>query len=240
MPSPTLSAVRKAIRARSTTARAKTNAWFFKTGPGEYGEGDRFRGVSVPDLRKLARDFGALPTEATLELLASAWHEDRLLALIILVNAFERATPADRKRIVTAYLANTRYINNWDLVDCSAAQIVGAHVAGGRSIGLLRRLSRSKGLWERRIAMIATFHFIKNGEMEPALEIAEQLVDDEHDLIQKAVGWMLREVGKRDLVAEERFLNRHCSTMPRTMLRYAIEKFPEARRKQYMRAERPT
>src|SRR3954463_16725215 len=154
MPSPTLSAVRKAIRARSTTARAKTNAWFFKTGPGEYGEGDRFRGVSVPDLRKLARDFRALPANATLELLASAWHEDRLLALIILVNLFEQAPPADRKRIVTDYLANTRYINNWDLVDCSAAQIVGAHVRDGRSIALLRRLSRSKSLWERRIAMI--------------------------------------------------------------------------------------
>jgi 3-methyladenine DNA glycosylase AlkD len=235
MPSPSLSGVRKAIRAKRTAARAKTNAWFFKTGPGDYGAGDRFLGVSVPDLRKLSREFAALPHDSVLRLLASPWHEERLLALIILVNAFDRGTPPDQKRIVADYLASTRYINNWDLVDCSASQIVGAHVARMRSTALLRRLSRSKSLWERRIAMIATYHFIKKGEMEPALEIAEQLVGDDHDLIQKAVGWMLREVGKRDLAAEERFLKRHCRTMPRTALRYAIEKFPEARRRQYLR-----
>jgi 3-methyladenine DNA glycosylase AlkD len=235
MPSPTLSGVRKAIRARSTAARAKTNERFFKTGPGDYGEGDRFLGVSVPDLRKLSRDFAALPHGSALRLLASSWHEERLLALIILVNAFGRGTPADQQRILTDYLANTRRINNWDLVDCSAAQIVGAHVARARSIAVLRRLSRSKSLWERRIAMIATYHFIEKGDMKPALEIAEQLVGDDHDLIQKAVGWMLREIGKRDLAAAERFLKRHCRTMPRTALRYAIEKFPEARRQQYLR-----
>jgi 3-methyladenine DNA glycosylase AlkD len=231
---PTLTEVRSALRASAEPGRAKTNASFFKTGPGQYAEGDRFLGVSVPNLRKLARKFTVLPFESILSLLDSTWHEERLLALLLLVDAYERGSAAEKKRVVDAYLANTRLINNWDLVDSSAAQIVGAHVSGQQSTALLRRLSKSKSLWERRIAMIATLHFIRKGEVVPALEIAEQLVDDEHDLIQKAVGWMLREVGDRDLAAEEAFLKRHCRTMPRTALRYAIEKFPQARRKQYL------
>jgi 3-methyladenine DNA glycosylase AlkD len=231
---PTLAEVRSALKASIEPGRAKTNASFFKAGPGQYAEGDRFLGVSVPNLRKLARRFATLPFESTLALLDSTWHEERLLALILLVDAYERGSTAKKKQIVDTYLANTSQVNDWDLVDSSAAQIIGAHVAEQRSIALLRRLSKSNNLWERRIAMIATLHFIRKGEVEPALEIAAQLVDDEHDLIQKAVGWMLREVGHRDLAAEEAFLKRHCRTMPRTALRYAIEKFPLARRKQYL------
>ena len=231
---PTLAEVRSALKASVEPGRAKTNASFFKTGPGQYGEGDRFLGVSVPDLRKIARRFATLPFESTLVLLESAWHEERLLALLLFVDAYERGSAAEKKRVVDVYLANTSHVNNWDLVDSSAAQIIGAHVAGQRSIALLRRLCKSKSLWERRIAMIATLHFIRKGEVGPALEIADRLIDDEHDLIQKAVGWMLREVGDRDPGAEEAFLNRHCRTMPRTALRYAIEKFPEPRRKRYL------
>jgi len=235
--SPALSAVRAALRARIEPGRAKSNAWFFKTGPGEYGEGDRFLGVTVPNLRALSRQFAALPIDLTLSLLRSPWHEERLLALFVMVRAYERGTPADRSLIYRAYLANTRYVNNWDLVDSSAAQIVGAHVADCGPLSVLGRLSKSKGLWERRIAMIATLYFIRNGDVAPALQIAARLVHDEHDLIHKAVGWMLREVGARDLAAEERFLAKHCRTMPRTALRYAIEKFPDRRRKRYLRGE---
>jgi 3-methyladenine DNA glycosylase AlkD len=211
---------------------------FFKTGPGEYGEGDRFLGVTVPNLRRVAREFAALPVNGTLALLESPWHEDRLLALLILVRAYERGTPAEKVRIHRAYLANTKYINNWDLVDLSAAQIVGGQALDKRSLTVIRRLARSKSLWEKRIAMIATFRFIRTGNFRPTIEIAAALVNDDHDLIQKAVGWMLREVGNRDLATEERFLEKHHRTMPRTTLRYAIEKFPEARRKQYLRGLR--
>lgn len=234
---PTLSGLRSALRKRVEPERGTSSASFFKTGPGDYGEGDLFLGVTVPSLRALTRQFGALPIESTLSLLRSKWHEERLLALLLLVRAYERGTVADRVRIYRAYLDNTEYINNWDLVDCSAAQIIGVQVAVTGSLTPLRRLSKSKSLWERRMAMIATFHFIRKGDVAPAIEIAGLLVNDEHDLIHKAVGWMLREAGSRDLAAEEAFLARHCRTMPRTALRYAIEKFPEARRKQYLRGD---
>jgi 3-methyladenine DNA glycosylase AlkD len=236
-PLPTLSAVRAAVRAHIEPERAKSNVWFFKTGPGDYGERDRFLGITAPSLRALARRFGDLPHERTLSLLRSRWHEERLLALLILVRAYERGTKADRVRIHRAYLANTDSINNWDLVDVSAAQILGAFAAARGSIAVLRRLAKSKSLWERRMAMIATLHFIRKGDVAPAIEIAGGLVNDRHDLIHKAVGWMLREAGSRDLAAEEAFLAKHCRTMPRTALRYAIEKFPEARRKRYLRGD---
>ena len=234
---PTLSEVRSALRKKVEPDRGTSSASFFKTGPGDYGEGDRFLGVTVPSLRTLTRQFGALPIESTLSLLRSKWHEERLLALLLLVRSYERATAADRARIYRAYLDNAAYINNWDLVDCSAAQILGAQVAELGSLAPLRRLSKSKLLWERRMAMIATFHFIRRGDVAPAIEIAGLLVNDHHDLIHKAVGWMLREAGSRNLAAEEAFLAKHCRTMPRTALRYAIEKFPEARRKGYLRGE---
>jgi 3-methyladenine DNA glycosylase AlkD len=193
-------------------------------------------GVPVPDLRKLVRKHKDLPLSATLELLESPLHEVRGLALMMLVSAYDRADEATRTWIYKAYLDNTEHINNWDLVDLSAAQIVGRHLHGS-STTLLVRFARSDDLWERRIAIIATFYFIRQGEFEPTLKIATLLLHDPHDLIHKAVGWMLREVGNRDRAVEENFLKEHCKIMPRTMLRYAIEKFPEPVRKQYLRGD---
>ena len=226
-------AVRRDVRKVARAERAEINKWFFKTGPGEYGAGDRFLGVTVPQLRTLARNYADLPLTEAVRLLRSPWHEERLLALFILVGQFTRGDAPARQAIHQAYLRNTKSINNWDLVDSSAAQIVGAHLET-RDRRLLRRLARSKSLWERRIAMIATYHYIRQGDFTDALAIAALLRRDEHDLIHKAVGWMLREIGKRDRTAEERFLRAHARTMPRTMLRYAIEKFPEPLRRKYL------
>ena len=228
-----LASVRRDIRKVARPARAESNTWFFKTGPGEYGEGDRFLGVTLPQLRALAREYRDMPLKCIVSLLRSPWHEERLLALFILVGQYARADARTRQTIHQLYLRNTRSINNWDLVDSSAAQIVGAHLKT-RDRRVLRRLARSTSVWERRIAMIATYHYIRQGDFTDALAIAGLLRRDEHDLIHKAVGWMLREIGKRDRGAEERFLRRHARTMPRTMLRYAIERFPERLRRTYM------
>jgi 3-methyladenine DNA glycosylase AlkD len=209
---------------------------YFKTGPGQYGEGDLFRGIRVPALRKLARAHRALPLQSSAQLLQSPYHEDRLLALLILVLQFARADPAGRAAIYRLYLDSTRSINNWDLVDCSAEHIVGAQL---RDAGCepLELLARSASLWERRIAIMATFHYIKRGSFDRTLDLARGLLADREDLIHKAVGWMLREVGKRDLEREEEFLREHHRLMPRTMLRYAIEKFPEPKRQGYLKGE---
>lgn len=206
---------------------------FFKTAPGEYGAGDKFLGLRVPTLRRLVKAYREIADKHALEMLASAWHEERLLALMLLVDQYGRSDGSRRDRIHGAYLAHTRYINNWDLVDASAAQIIGSHL-DARDIALLERLARSKDLWERRIAIVATYHFIKKNEFGPTLTIAALLLEDTHDLIHKAVGWMLREVGKRDLQAEDAFLKKHYRKMPRTTLRYAIERHPERVRKQYL------
>lgn len=228
-----MASVRRDIRKVARPARAESNKWFFKTGPGEYGEGDRFLGVTLPQLRALAREYRDMPLICGVSLLRSPWHEERLLALLILVGQYARADARTRQTIHQLYLRNTRSINNWDLVDSSAAQIVGAHLKT-RDRRVLRRLARSTSVWERRIAMIATYHYIRQGDFTDALAIAGLLRRDEHDLIHKAVGWMLREIGKRDRGAEERFLRRHARTMPRTMLRYAIERFPERLRRTYL------
>jgi 3-methyladenine DNA glycosylase AlkD len=206
---------------------------FFKTGPGEYAEGDEFIGVTVPQLRALVRAAGEVPLPEAARLLRSRVHEERLLALLVLVRAFERGDDAGRRAIYELYLANTAFINNWDLVDTSAPQIVGGWLRD-RSRAPLRRLAKSASLWERRIAILATFRFIRDGEFEPTLEIADLLLEDAHDLIHKAVGWMLREVGNRDAAAERRFLARRYSRMPRTMLRYAIEHLDKDERAHYM------
>ena len=206
---------------------------FFKTGPGQYGEGDVFLGIKVPVLRKLAGEFRDVALADAGELLRSKHHEARLLALLFLVRAFGKGCAAERQEIYDLYLAATRYINNWDLVDASAAYIVGAHLAN-RERAPLYLLAQSDALWERRIAIVATFHFIRNGESGDTLGIAERLLVDREDLIHKATGWMLREVGKRDLATLETFLLRHHPIMPRTMLRYAIERFPEDRRQAYL------
>ncbi|MES1255135.1 MAG: DNA alkylation repair protein, partial [Acidobacteriota bacterium] len=221
------------VRQLRSAARAKANRWYFKTGPGQYGEGDRFLGLTLPQIRTLARTYRDLSLPAAVRLLKSPWHEERLLALVILTRQYAKGDDDARRRIYTLYLGHTKFVNNWDLVDCSAAQIVGAHLAGdGRT--QLRRLAESSSVWERRIAVIATFHSIKRGAFDDALAIAGILVGDTHDLIHKAVGWMLREIGKRNRAAEERFLKKHAAAMPRTMLRYAVERFPERTRRRYL------
>ena len=207
---------------------------FFKTGLGEYGEGDKFLGIKVPPLRKLAADFDHLRLAEVKKLLKLKLHEERLLALLILVRKFEKGETGEKKKIFDLYLADTKDINNWDLVDVAAEHIVGAWLYD-KSKRPLYDLAVSKSLWERRISIMSTFHYIKRGEFLETLKISRILLKDEEDLIHKAVGWMLREVGKRDLAAEERFLKAHYKKMPRTMLRYAIEKFPEAKRQRYLK-----
>lgn len=210
---------------------------FFKTGPGEYGEGDTFLGIRVPVLRKCARQFRDAGIDESLELLKSPFHEARLLALFMLVNRYSTGAGNEQQTIYRAYLGNTKYINNWDLVDSSAAYIVGAYLSD-RDRKPLYRLARSRNLWERRIGMMSTFQFIKQGDFTDTLALAELLLYDREDLIHKAVGWMLREVGNRDMTAEEAFLVKHYREMPRTMLRYAIEKFPEDKRQAYLNGTR--
>jgi 3-methyladenine DNA glycosylase AlkD len=209
---------------------------FFKTAPGEYGHGDRFRGIRVPVLRRLARDYPDITVAQAAQMLRSRFHEDRLLALFLLVRLYARADERGRAAIYRLYLANTHCINNWDLVDCSAEHIVGPFLDQSERRPLYR-LARSKRLWERRIAILATFHYIKRHDFTDTLKIARLLLADQEDLIWKATGWMLREVGNRDLAAEETFLRAHAKQMPRTMLRYAIEKFPEAKRRRYLNGE---
>jgi 3-methyladenine DNA glycosylase AlkD len=206
---------------------------FFKTAPGEYAEGDRFLGVRVPAVRKVAREFRAAPLSAAFALLRSPLHEERLLALLLLVERFAHGTERERTRIYEEYRKRIKTcVNNWDLVD-SSAHIVGGYLEH-RDRGVLRDLARSPNLWERRVAIMATFWFIKRGSFDDTLAIAKLLLLDEHDLIHKAVGWMLREVGNRDRAVEERFLRAHYRRMPRTMLRYAIEKFSPQHRKAYL------
>ncbi len=206
---------------------------FFKSGPGEYGEGDVFRGLKVPTLRRVAKGYRALPFPEAKRLLASGFHEDRLAALIILAWQFRRGDEALREKIYRLYLGGAKWINNWDLVDTSAPYILGPFLED-KDRKPLYVLAKSRNLWERRMAMLATQHYIRQGDFKDALRIAEILVASKEDLLHKAVGWMLREVGNRDRKIEEGFLARHYLEMPRTMLRYAIEKFPEARRKAYL------
>jgi 3-methyladenine DNA glycosylase AlkD len=235
MPAPTAKAVSSALRKLASPKKAAVLQRFFKTGPGEYADGDRFLGVMVPQQRTIAKRFADLPLPELRKLLRSPMHEERLTALLTMVRQYERGDARLRAALHRTYLANTRYINNWDLVDLSAPQIVGTHVAR-RPRPLLQRLVRSPLLWERRIAALATFHFIKNGDAAHAIWVVKKLLRDEHDLIHKAAGWMLRELGKR--VSEKTlrsFLDEHAHTMPRTMLRYAIERLPAATRSRYLK-----
>ena len=207
---------------------------YFKTGPGEYGEGDVFAGLRVPVVRKLAGDYRTAAASTVAALLASPVHEARLLALLILAEQFARGTPVERRRIYGFYLRHRARINNWDLVDLSAPSIVGAWLLD-KDRAPLYRLARSRSLWDRRIAILATSAFIRRHDFADTFRIADLLGAAREDLLHKAVGWMLREVGKRDQAAEEAFLRSRYATMPRTMLRYAIERFPESRRQQYLR-----
>ena len=212
---------------------AKVLHGFFKTGPGEYGEGDVFIGIKVPPLRRLAIEFQTATLHVLQRLLKSKIHEERVLAVMILVRQFDRGDSELRQKIYDFYLAHTRFINNWDLVDGSAPYIVGPFL-WERDRKPLYILAGSDSLWERRIAILATFYFIRRNDFADALKICAALIKDKHDLIHKAVGWMLREIGKRNQAAEERFLKKHCRTMPRTALRYAIERFPEKQRRKYL------
>lgn len=233
-----MSASAKAIQAELKRLSNQTDAKFlqgyFRTGPGQYGEGDRFRGIRVPVLRQLARKHSDATLDTSLDLLESEFHEDRLLALLMMVRLYDRGDERMRKKIYDSYLASTGRINNWDLVDLSAPGIVGRHLMT-RSRRPIHRLSASKSLWERRIAVLSTFYFIKEKEFDDSLAVATRLLDDREDLIHKAVGWMLREIGSRDGKVARGFLREHQRVMPRTMLRYAIEKFPEAERKSYLK-----
>lgn len=226
--------IRRELRRVAYKDKAHLYASFFKTGKGEYGEGDIFIGVTVPKQRVIAKKYAALPLAEISLLLKSSCHEERLTALIMLVGQYKKADPFVQKQIYNFYLAHTKSINNWDLVDLSAHAILGEYlVSGDRKI--LYVLARSKNVWSRRIAIIATAAFIRRGDFADTLAIAEILLNDKHDLIHKAVGWMLREVGKRNQQVLEEFLIKHISAIPRTTLRYAIERLPQEKRIQYLR-----
>ena len=227
--------LKMALRAAARPGDAEFLQRFFKTGRGEYGEGDVFIGVRVPVIRKLAAQGDALDSAQVLSLLQSQYHEERLLALVMLVRRFERGAAEERQQLFHLYLREVRWINNWDLVDVSAPNIVGAWLLD-KPRDPLPALARSSGLWERRIAVVATFAFIRKQQYEDTLQLCEYLLGDRHDLIHKACGWMLREVGKRDLSPLTGFLDRHAARMPRTMLRYAIERLPTAQKQTYLGA----
>ena len=232
----TLRTIRKGLERYRSKEKARVLQSFFKTGPGEYGEKDVFLGVKVPQIRKVAQTSERISIADVSQLLKSKIHEERLLALLILILKFKEGSDIEKKRIYKLYLSHTKYVNNWDLVDLSAAHIVGAFLAD-KDRKPLYILARSKMLWERRIAIISTFHCIKHNIFGDTFKIAQILLHDKEDLIQKAVGWMLREVGKRNAIAEEDFLKKHYKRMPRTMLRYAIEKFPPSRRQAYLKGK---
>ena len=231
-----LTELQKKIKELGSPEVSKTMQLFFKTGKGEYGEGDIFAGLKVPSQRKLAREFRDLSLTDLKILLNSPVHEERLISLFILVDKYGKGDKQEKEAIFSFYLKYKRGINNWDLVDLSAPKIIGKHLLN-KDKSLLFKFALSKNLWERRISVLSTYEFIKNNEFDLALQISEMLLKDKHDLIHKAVGWMLREIGKRDLQAEESFLKIHYKKMPRTMLRYAIEKFSETKRKKYLQGK---
>lgn len=233
-PKTNIKEIKRRLKELGSEEVAEISRRFFKTGPGQYGEGDRFVGIRVPVLRKLAKEYRTTSLEDAEALLSSPIHEERFLALLLLMHHYAQGETSLKRRIYELYLNNSRFINNWDLVDVSAEHIVG-HWLLERSKAPLHRLARSGDLWERRIAIVSTFCYIKRNMHEETLKISEMLLCDGEDLIHKAVGWMLREVGKRDLEVEKAFLKLHYRDMPRTMLRYAIEKFPENLRQEYLK-----
>lgn len=229
-----LTNLKKELKSKASSKRAKNLQRFFKTGPGEYGEGDIFLGIKLPDSRVIVKKYGGLDLRKVEKLLHSKIHEERSVALGILVQQFQKGDKKQKEKIFKFYLKNTKNVNNWDLVDGSAHKIVGEYLID-KPKKILYQLAKSKNLWERRIAVISTLQFIKDNKFKESLKISEIFLKDEHDLIHKAVGWMLREIGKKSLKTEEKFLKKHYKKMPRTMLRYAIERFPEKRRKMYLK-----
>ncbi|HIH05439.1 TPA: DNA alkylation repair protein [Candidatus Woesearchaeota archaeon] len=228
-----IGSLRKDIRSLANPEKAGVLQGFFRTGKGQYGEGDVFLGVTVPQSRAISKKYALLSFANIKALLKSKIHEERLVALLILVHRYQKGDEDEKKGIVDFYLGNTKCVDNWDLVDLSADKLLG-HWLFGKDTSLLCRLAESPHLWERRIAIVSTFHFIRNNRFSDTLKISGMLLGDKHDLIHKAVGWMLREVGKRDQPVLEGFLKRHHKKMPRTMLRYAIERLDEGRKKFYM------
>ena len=226
---------RRQLRRAADREKAKGLQRFFKTGPGEYAEGDIFFGLTAALTRKTVKEFQDLPLSDLIKLLRSKIHEERVLALLIMVRQFDKADTGAKEKIYKAYLANTKFINNWDLVDLSAPQIVGGFLID-QDRRILYKLAKSPLLWDRRIAILATFTFIRLSDFKDVFAITKLLLGNNEDLIHKACGWMLREAGKRNVQLEEKFLRKHCRIMPRTMLRYAIEKFPEKKRKFFLNA----
>lgn len=223
----------KALMKLAQPGKAKFASRFFKTGKGEYGEGDKFLGITVPEIRILAKEFKDLPLEDCCKLLESPYNEERSLALFILNAQFKRGDEKVQEKIYKIYLEKRKYVNNWNLVDASASYIVGPYIFN-RDRSILYELARSKNLWDKRIAIISTFHFIREKDFKDTIRLCELFLKEEHDLMHKACGWMLREMGKKDVDELRRFLKKHKDKMPRTMLRYAIEKFPEKERKSYL------
>ena len=228
-----ISEFQREIRRLANPEIAEHSQRFFKTGPGEYGEGDRFLGVRMPAIRKTVARFSEMDIDAIRRILTSEWHEERIGAVLLLVRRFERGTPQQQAEVYRVYLKDRRFVNNWDLVDASAHRIVGPYLES-RSRAPLARLAKSKSQWDRRIAILATFHFIRQHDFDDILALAERMLDDPEDLIHKATGWMLREVANRNRDVAEQFLAYYYQQMPRTMLRYAIERFPDQRRKAYL------
>lgn len=224
------------LRKAADSDKKKILQNFFKTGTGQYAEEDIFLGVTVPKTREIAKKYKDMSILQVTSILNSKIHEERLAAILILVYNYETGSEEVQKKIVSTYLANSKKINNWDLVDLSAHKILGNYMLHGKNKrDILYSFAKSKNLWERRISIITTMAFIKNNDFEDSLRISKILLHDKHDLIHKAVGWMLREIGKKDITVEERFLKKHHAKMPRTMLRYAIERFPEKKRLEYLR-----
>ncbi len=229
--------IREDIQRLRNPEKAKMLSGFFKTGKGQYGEGDVFLGIPVPEQRKIAKKYTGLSFTDIRKLLLSRIHEYRLIALLILIIRYRRADETGKRNIFNLYMKNIHYINNWDLVDLSAPNIVGDYLLT-RDRSILYRLAQSENLWERRIAIISSFAFIRTDQFDDTFRIAELLLHDRHDLIHKAIGWMLREIGKRDQQKEETFLGKYAAVMPRTMLRYAVERFEEGKRQSYLKIKR--
>lgn len=228
-----LAAIKAELKLVANPEKALILRRFFKTGKGEYAEGDRFVGGTVPELRRIVGHYAECPMLDIQKLLSSKIHEERFIGLQLLVSRFQSGDEKMQKRVYEFYMRSLSSVNNWDLVDSSALQIVGAYLFD-KERDVLFTLAKSQNMWKRRIAIIATFYFVRKGEFRDTLAIAELLLEDKQDLIHKAVGWMLREVGKRDKLAEVKFLNAHAYHMPRTMLRYAIERFPESERRAFL------
>ena len=231
-----LAKIKKDLKKKSNREKAAVLQRFFKTGPGEYAEGDVFLGIKMPDTRQIAGKYSDVPLDDIKKLLKARVHEERMTALLIMVSKFKKGNEKERKELYRVYLDNTENINNWDLVDATAEHVVGAYLEDKEKKPLYR-LVGSSSMWERRISVLSTFRYIKKHSFDDALRISEILIDDKEDLIHKAVGWMLREIGKRDIKKEKAFLERKYKNMPRTMLRYAIEKFPEKERQAYLKGK---